>query len=97
MLIFLIYSSAVWVSEFKSSLHVISDEMKHHGSDNEHALWLSCYYSAVKKKFHIQKFYMCYSYFNVALFSCYFVPWYKALSVSILLNDSEGFSTMFDE
>jgi len=51
----------------------------------------------LKKKFHIQKFYMCYSYFNVALFSCYFVPWYKALNVSVLLNDSEGFSTMFDE
>jgi hypothetical protein len=44
-----------------------------------------------------KKFYMCYSYFNVALFSCYFVPWYKTLSVSILLNDSGGFSTMFDE
>ena len=54
MSIFLIYSSAEWVSEFKSGLHVTSDEMKHHRSDNEHALWLSCSYSAVKKS-HIQK------------------------------------------
>ena len=44
-----------------------------------------------------KKFYMCYSYFNVALFSCYCVPRYRALSVSALLNDSGGFSTTFDE
>jgi len=43
-----------------------------------------------------KKVYMCYSYLNVALFSCYFVPWYQ-VSVSFLLNDSGGFSTMFDE
>jgi len=44
-----------------------------------------------------KKFYMCYSYFNVALFSCHFVSWYKALSISVLLNDFGGFSTMFDK